>query len=108
MSRVEDSDQNGVADPGGNDLQTRLATAEAEVERLRREVARLTNESLNSWLGLMDAESKELSLVYSTLSWRVTKPLRLARKVQIKVREIGVLRTVDFASGRLKQIARRP
>ncbi|MDQ1610039.1 MAG: hypothetical protein QOE16_2771 [Microbacteriaceae bacterium] len=85
----------------------RLAEAESELDRLRRENDQLVNESLSTWLLVVDEESSALAQVYATLSWRITRPLRITRQLQLKVREVGVRRTAGFAAARLKQLRGR-
>ena len=46
---------------------------------------------LDDWLILADHVTRTQRAMEQTLSWRVTKPLRLARTFQLKSAEIGVL-----------------
>jgi hypothetical protein len=84
-------------------LSEQLATAQAEIEELRRTNDALANQSLNTWLVVVSDEARALSQVYSTLSWRITKPLRLARQVQIKVKEVGVTETAAVVGAGVKR-----
>jgi len=81
----------------------RLAEAEAEIERLRRSNDALMNQSLNTWLVVVSDEARALSQVYSTVSWRITRPLRVARTVQTKVREVGVTETAAVVAATVKR-----
>jgi hypothetical protein len=81
----------------------RLDEAEAEIARLRRVNDALMNESLNTWLTVVGDEARALAEVYSTVSWRVTRPLRLARQVQRKAAEIGVSETASVVVARLRR-----
>ena len=44
-----------------------------------------------------------LASMTNTLSWRITRPLRLARTVQIKMKEIGLVRTSQLAVADLRR-----
>jgi hypothetical protein len=91
------------ASPKRSNVTTRLAEAEAEIARLRRTNDALMNQSLNTWLAVVGDEARALALVYSTLSWRVTRPLRLARQLQIKAKEVGISETASVVAARLKR-----
>ena len=70
----------------------RLKQSEAERLRLQHEVDRLSNIALSKWL-LVAHHQQSQAAIMQTLSWRVTRPLRTARKVQIKIGEVGVAQT---------------
>lgn len=84
-------------------LSEQLATAQAEIDELRRTNDALANQSLNTWLVVVSDEARALSQVYSTLSWRITKPLRMARQVQVKVKEVGVSETAAVVSASVRR-----
>ena len=65
------------------ELAARLVEAEAERDRLRAELDARANESVDSWLEVVGTESRILGQMHATLSRRITKPLRFARKVQL-------------------------
>lgn len=93
--------------PGTNpqqpSLAERLAQAEAERDRLREELDARANESVDSWLEVVGTESRILGQMHATLSWRITKPLRFARKVQLKVAQVGLARTSHLAVADLRR-----
>lgn len=84
-------------------LGDRLAAAEAENERLQRANDALMNDSLSSWLVVVSDEARALAQIHATLSWRITRPLRLARQVQIKAKEVGLQETASVVLARLKR-----
>jgi hypothetical protein len=84
-------------------LSARLAAAENEIQRLQAANDALMNESLNTWLAVVGDESRTLAEVYSTLSWRITRPLRLVRQVQRKVADVGAAETTSLVTARVKQ-----
>lgn len=78
-------------------LVERLAAVEAECDRLRTELDARANESIGSWLEVVGTESRTLGQMHNTISWRVTKPLRFVRKVQLKVSEVGIAKVSQLA-----------
>lgn len=84
-------------------VSARLAQVEEERDRLRAELDAQSNASIASWLEVVGVESRILGDMQNSVSWKVTKPLRLVRKVQIKVAEVGVARTSQLAVADLKR-----
>jgi hypothetical protein len=86
-----------------------LKLAEAERQRLQREVDALSAAALSKWLLIAHRESSHAAMT-QTLSWRITKPLRAVRLVQRKVSEVGVASTarvvVSTLQSRRKKAAR--
>ena len=78
-------------------LSERLAAVEAERDALRAELDARANDSVGSWLEVVGTESRILGEMHKTLSWRVTKPLRFFRKVQLKVSEVGLAKVSQLA-----------
>ncbi|HSP74771.1 MAG TPA: hypothetical protein VLO31_00970 [Cryobacterium sp.] len=85
------------------DLAARLAAAEAERDRLRDELDARSNESVDSWLEVVGTESRILGQMHGTVSWRITKPLRFVRKVQLKAAQVGVARVSQLAVADLRR-----
>lgn len=81
----------------------RFAEVVAERDRLQSELDMRANESIGSWLNVVSTESRILGEMQKTLSWRVTKPLRLIRKVQVKVSELGLARFSQLAVADLRR-----
>ncbi|TFB66991.1 hypothetical protein [Cryobacterium sp. Hz9] len=103
---MPESDASGLSaanEPQQPSLSARLAAVEAERDRLQAELDARENESLASWLEVVGTESRVLGDMYNTLSWRVTKPLRFVRKVQIKAVELGPSRFSQLAVADLKR-----
>ena len=78
--------------PAKPTLTQRLKQSEAERERLQREVDELSAIALSKWLLVAHHQTSQAAIVQS-FSWRVTKPLRTVRHVQLKVTEVGVAET---------------
>jgi hypothetical protein len=76
---------------------------QAEIDRLQRELDDRSNEDVRTWLKVVGEETRMLARMTSTLSWRITRPLRLARTVQIKMKEIGLVRTSQLAVADLRR-----
>lgn len=67
-----------------------LQSLRDELDAARAELSALRETSLREWVSVMDSESRVLGQVYNTFSWRVTWPLRAARRYQIAVRDHGL------------------
>ncbi|HEU4849028.1 MAG TPA: hypothetical protein VFS93_01315 [Terrimesophilobacter sp.] len=80
---------------------SRLAPEDNAAER---ELVELREAVLDDWLHAIEGVSGEIQKMERTLSWRVTKPLRLARRLGRKTRELGVVPTAQLAA---VEIARR-
>jgi len=80
-----------------------VAELQAEIDRLQRELDARSTEDVRTWLKVVGEETRMLTNMRNTLSWRVTRPLRLARTVQIKMREIGLVRTSQLAVADLRR-----
>ena len=76
---------------------------DSEADRLRAEVDLLLNNDVAAWLKVVRAKSAVASDYENSLSWRITRPLRLARSFQVKVREDGVRSAVGQAATRVRQ-----
>lgn len=79
-----------------------IAELQAENEALRAQLDAARNESLDAWLRVMHHSGVAARDYERTLSWRVTRPLRVARRIQIAVREVGVSGVAVTALGRLR------
>lgn len=86
-----------------NELERRLEEAERENAALRAENAALLDSQLASWTTIVRDESSALTQVYSTLSWRITKPLRDARAFQLAVRRVGLSSALAIAVARVRR-----
>lgn len=93
----------GDVKPARKTVTQQLADAEKEIQRLQATNDALLNQSLNAWLTVVGDEARALAQVYSTLSWRITRPLRVVRQVQLKVSEVGPSETSALVAARLKQ-----
>ncbi|TFC72403.1 hypothetical protein E3O45_12695 [Cryobacterium sp. TMS1-20-1] len=90
-------------EPEPSSLSERLAEVELERDQLRSELDARENDSVASWLEVVGTESRILGDIHNTLSWRITKPLRFVRKVQIKAVELGPARFSQLAVADLKR-----
>lgn len=70
--------------------------AENDLDELREAV-------LDDWLRVTSSVTDAVGEMQRTLSWRVTRPLRLARLLQRKVGEIGVVPASQLAATALAQ-----
>ncbi|QHC63562.1 hypothetical protein GSU69_13320 [Rathayibacter festucae] len=81
-----------------------------EVRRLRTQVDALLNDPFDLWVERIQVGGVTASGFEHTLSWRVTKPLRLVRTFQIRVRQLGLPGAIGhsarFAKRRLSGRAR--
>ncbi|MBF4463346.1 MULTISPECIES: hypothetical protein [unclassified Rathayibacter] len=83
---------------------------EREIARLRSQVDALLNDPFDEWVERIQVGGVTASGFERTLSWRVTKPLRLVRTFQIRVQQLGlpgaIRHTARFAKRRLSGRAR--
>ncbi|NQX14894.1 hypothetical protein [Rathayibacter sp. VKM Ac-2857] len=82
----------------------------AELRRLRTQVDSLLNDPFDLWVERIQVGGVTATGFEHTLSWRVTKPLRLVRTFQIRVRQLGLAGAIGhsarFAKRRLSGRAR--
>jgi hypothetical protein len=79
----------------------------SENERLVQRVREAESRSLEFWLEAVtstSAGSMTVKRLEKSLSWRITKPLRAFRIVQITARQAGLRRTASMVRTRLAQI----
>lgn len=89
------------------EISARLERLEQENARLRGLVDDHANGVVRDWLVSADAFSSVVPDVHSTLSWRITRPLRQVRAVQLKVAEIGLAPTARIVVARVGKRIRR-
>jgi hypothetical protein len=80
---------------------------QAERDALAAENAKLKKASLEDWVRVAGSEVAVSSLLHnmqSSLSWRITKPLRAVRTVQRKAAKVGYLRALRMSGGYLRRI----
>lgn len=75
-------------------------TPEADLEELREAV-------LDDWLLVTSSVTDYLNDIQHTLSWRVTRPLRVVRVLQKRAGELGVVPTGQLAAVALAKKLRR-
>jgi len=108
MPPIESGDTAAVETPKKLTVSERLKQSEAERERLQRELDILSNTAFSDWLSATQNHANEIESFYNTLSWRVTKPLRVVRKVQLKAGEVGLARTSQVVVAELgRRVGRR-
>lgn len=79
----------------------------SETELLTRQLREAEERSLDYWIEAVvvsAAGSMTVTKLQNTLSWRITRPLRAVKIVQLKVQEAGVRRTSRMVRERLAQI----
>ena len=64
---------------------------------LRAERDALLNDDVNAWLARI-SRGTSVEDYQNSLSWRVTKPLRLARNLQLRVRRDGLVSAMSQAT----------
>ncbi|AZZ55792.1 hypothetical protein [Rathayibacter iranicus] len=75
----------------------------AELARLRTQVDALLNDPLDEWVKRIQVGGVTASGFERTLSWRVTKPLRLVRTFQIRVEQLGLPGAVGHSARFVKR-----
>lgn len=80
--------------------QDREAELEAELTELRDAV-------LEDWVLVASHATDALRSIQSTVSWRVTKPLRATKIFQNKVEEVGATRAAQIAAAQVAARLRR-
>jgi hypothetical protein len=86
---------------------TDLRQQNSENAELIRRVREAEDRTLEYWIEAVvvsAAGSMTVKKLQSSVSWRVTRPLRAARIVQLKVRDTGVRRTFGMVMDRLAQL----
>jgi len=69
----------------------------SEVDELRGRLDALLNNEVELWLALEPRFGASAGDYESTLSWRVTRPLRLLRTFQLSVHDVGWRTSVRLA-----------
>jgi len=92
MPPIESGETPAAVAPKKLTVSERLKQSEAERERLQHEVDELSTIALSKWLLVAHHQTSQAAIMQS-LSWRVTKPLRTVRQVQLKVSDVGVAQT---------------
>lgn len=69
-----------------------------ELETLRDERDALVQNDVSAWLELVRTQSTSRRDYRNSLSWRITKPIRLAGLFSRKVRESGLRSALSLAS----------
>ena len=77
----------------------------AQVEELSAELAVLRDREAEHWLSAVQSEYAESTIIVAlrnSVSWRVTKPLRAVQAIRLKVKRVGVARSVRMSGGYVK------
>ena len=85
------------------DLERQLAAVESERDGLRQFADEHANREIASWLEVVGTETRLLGEMQNSISWRLTRPLRAARTIQIKVARVGVPRASQLAVADLRR-----
>jgi len=75
-------------------------------DELRRENEQLRKRLLDGWAEFATSEASVPSIVRemeASISWRVTKPLRVFRSIQLKAARVGYLRALSLSGGYLRR-----
>ena len=84
-----------------------LSNVIEERDELRRENDELRQRILEGWTKLATSEASVPSIVQhmeSSISWRITKPLRMVRSLQMKAARVGYIRALPLSGGYLRRI----
>src|SRR5690606_24560743 len=68
-----------------------LEEIRAERDRIRLELDAFKEASLTDWMVIAHTENRILGDMQNTISWKVTKPLRAARRFQLMASERGLI-----------------
>lgn len=69
-----------------------------DVDDAEARLAELCDAVLSDWIRVTAEHAGALRDMQNSLSWRITRPLRLARTYQMKVSEAGVLEATRIAA----------
>ncbi|AJM78014.1 hypothetical protein C5D30_08630 [Rathayibacter toxicus] len=69
-----------------------------ELVRLRAQVDSLLNDPFDEWVERIQVGGASRSGFERTLSWRITKPLRLVRTFQIRVQQLGLIGAIGHSA----------
>lgn len=67
-------------------------------EQVRAQLNELREAVLHDWATVVESHAGMIRTMQQSLSWKVTRPLRLARSYQFKVREVGMLNATRIAA----------
>jgi hypothetical protein len=81
----------------GKDVNNSNHSADDDLAELRQAV-------LDDWIIVTTRTSAVLEDITNTVSWRVTKPLRIVRRFQASANELGLVAATDLAAA---SVARR-
>lgn len=71
-----------------------------ELADLRVELAELRDRETHYWLSAVRSEYSESVVILAlrnSVSWRITKPLRLAQGLRLKIKRVGVVRSIRLS-----------
>ncbi len=70
-------------------------------KELERELTELRDAVLSDWVKVASHATDALWAMEQTVSWRITKPLRAAKLLRNKVRQVGPSRAIRIAGNQL-------
>lgn len=73
-------------------------TVTKDIARLERELDELREAILDDWLIVTSRSDETVRALQNTLSWRITKPLRLLRAFDLKRRNVGSYSAAKLAA----------
>jgi hypothetical protein len=83
-------------------LPDRPSAEAAELSTLQAELDALRNGAVDRWLDRTAEEGRRLQEFESSLSWRVTRPLRVARRGMAAVRTMGPVAVIRIVAERAR------
>ena len=86
---------------------TAKPSASEELEILRNERDALLENDISTWLHFVKNDATSLRHFQNSISWRITKPVRLVGKFSRKLKEVGIVATVSLALAAITARVRR-
>lgn len=74
-----------------------------ETEKLEAELDELREAVLDDWLIVTTRNVDAIRAMQRTVSWRITRPLRMMRVMQRRASEVGYLRASQLAAVRVAE-----
>lgn len=84
-------------------LTRRITALEKECAQLQTQLDEMSNEATSRWLKAVQYESVVIREIQNSLSWKITKPLRMIRHYQRAFSRLGVRRAWMVVIGRLRR-----
>jgi hypothetical protein len=97
------SDQRTSEEISINELRQRLHELEQERDNLQAQLDGIANTAASRWLKAVQYETVMIRDIQNSISWKVTRPLRRIRRLQLRVARIGVRRASQIGVARVRR-----